>query len=64
LACSDSASRRSTPAGLAGWSIVATPYDSTNKRVDINVYNSTFALANLAANQWLNVTLTFKESKA
>jgi hypothetical protein len=52
-----------TPAQLAGFSLVVTPWDSVNLKFDVSVFNSTFVLANLAAAQWLTLVFRFKETK-
>lgn len=51
-----------TPANLAGCTVVAVAWDATNKRLDITLYGSTFAVRELAANEWLSLNLTFQAS--
>lgn len=50
-----------TPGDLKGYSVVRDTYDTTNHQLDISVYNSSFALADLAANQYVDLTIVFSE---
>ena len=49
-----------TQSDLKGYTVVAGEYDTTNKRIDLWVYDSTFTLADLAALQKLFVDFAFK----
>lgn len=49
-----------TPGDLAGHTVIFDTYDSTNKRLDFVVYNDTPAAHDLAADEYINVTVKFK----
>jgi len=49
-----------TPADLKGYTVVADTWDSTNKQLEFSVFNSSFAAADLAANQYLYLDIVFK----
>lgn len=51
-----------TPAGLAVFSVVVTATSSTVTTV--NLYNAAAALTDLAAAQWINLSLNYKASNA
>jgi hypothetical protein len=51
-----------TPLNMAGCSVVATTWDATNKRLDITLYSSTFAVRELAATEKIHLTLNFKQT--
>lgn len=53
-----------TPADLKGYTVVRDTYDTTNHQLDLAVYNSSFALADLAATQYLDAAIVFAESSA
>ena len=48
-----------TPADVAGYTVGADTWDATNKRLDIVVYNSSFAAADIIAAQYLTLRLHF-----
>lgn len=48
-----------TPADLKGYTVVRDTYDSTNKRLDLVVYDSSFAAADIIADQYLDLTVRF-----
>jgi hypothetical protein len=48
-----------TPADLAGYTVVFDTFDATNKRLDFVVYDSTFAAADIIADQYLCITVGF-----
>src|SRR5689334_7853496 len=48
----------STPANLAGFTVVLTP--TSNNVIGVQIYNGSNTLTDLAAAQWLNLTLKFK----
>lgn len=50
-----------TTGDLKGYTAVRDTYDTTNHQLDVAVYNSSFALADLAANQYMDATFTFSE---
>jgi hypothetical protein len=54
-----------TPGALSGYTVVAGNYNASTKKLRVSVYNATVAttLADLAAAQWLNLTVKFKETK-
>jgi hypothetical protein len=52
-----------TNANLKGCTVVATTWDSTNKRLDIQLYDSAFAARELAnTGERINLTLNFKQT--
>lgn len=51
-----------TTGDLKGYTVVRDTYDATNHQLDLAVYNSSFALADLAANQYLDAAIVFAES--
>lgn len=51
------------PADLKGYSVVRDTYDSTNLQIDFVVFNSSFNAADLAAAQFLDLTITFSTLK-
>lgn len=51
-----------TPGDLAGYTAVRDTYDATNFRLDFVVYNSSFAAADLIANQYIDLAMTFKRT--
>ncbi len=53
-----------TASVVKGWTVTATPYDVTNRRIDISVWNSAFAAADLAATSLLNLEIDFKSTDA
>ena len=48
-----------TPADLAGYTVVFDTWDATNKRLDFVIYNSSFAAADIIADQYFCVTVAF-----
>lgn len=48
-----------TPADLAGYTAVRDTWDADNKRLDFVVYNSTFAAADLVADQYADIVVEF-----
>lgn len=50
-----------TPGDLKGFTAVRDTYDTTNHQLDISVYNASDALADLAANQYIDVAIVFSE---
>lgn len=51
-----------TPGDLKGYTMVVdSPYDTTNFQLDVVVYNSSFAAADLIAAQWGTLELAFSE---
>lgn len=53
-----------TPGDVKGYTVVRDTYDTTNHQLDLAVYNSSFALADLAANQYLDAAIVFAESSS
>lgn len=53
-----------TPSVVKGWTLTASPYDTTNRRIDISIWNSSFAAAELAATSFLNFEIDFKTTDA
>jgi hypothetical protein len=51
-----------TPANLKGCTVVATTYDATNKRLDVQLYDSAFAARELAATEKMHLTLNIKQT--
>ena len=53
-----------TASAVAGYTLAVSAYPSTagTYKIRLSVYNSSFALADLAALQWLTVNLLFKQS--
>lgn len=51
-----------TPANLAGHTVVFDTWDSTNLRLDLVVYNATFAAHDLVDDEYLNITAVFKRT--
>ena len=49
-----------TVADLRGFTVVVGVYSASAKTLAFTVYDSTFAAADLAANQWLSLRLVFK----
>lgn len=49
-----------TPAGVAGWTVVATA--TSAMVITVTTYNSLFAAADLSAAQWANLTIRFKQA--
>lgn len=49
-----------TQGDLKGYSVVAGVMNTTTNTLRLKIYDSTFALANLAALQWLSMTLFFE----
>lgn len=54
----------STAANVKGWTLTATPYDTANRRIDVSIWNSSFAAAELAATSFLNFDIVFKVTDA
>ena len=53
-----------TPADLKGYTAVRDTWDATNLRLDFVIYDSTFTAADIIANQYADVVVTFKETSA
>ncbi|HKP06415.1 MAG TPA: hypothetical protein VJU58_04105 [Microbacterium sp.] len=53
-----------TASVVKGWTLTATPYDATNRRIDVSIWNSSFAAADLAATSFINFELDFKTTDA
>lgn len=53
-----------TTGDLKGYTAVRDTYDTTNHQLDVAVYNSSFTLADLAANQYIDVAIVFAESSS
>jgi hypothetical protein len=53
-----------TPGDLKGYSVVRDTYDATNHQLDISVYNASVTLADLAANQYVDLAIVFSESSS
>lgn len=53
-----------TPAELKGYTAVRDTWDAANKRLDFVVYNSTFAAADLIANQYADIVVEFAATDA
>jgi hypothetical protein len=49
-----------TASVVKGWTLTATPYDTTNRRIDVSIWNSSFAAADLAATSFLSFHVDFK----
>jgi hypothetical protein len=49
------------PADLKGYTLVYGVYDATNKQLAFVVYNSSFAPADLIADQYVSLDMTFSE---
>jgi len=52
-----------TPGSLAGCSVVFTAYNATTRVLDLNLYTIAGAARELAATEFLNFALRFKQSK-
>lgn len=52
-----------TPGDLKGFTVVHEAYVASTRSVLVNIYNSSFTLANLAALNWLTLTWLFTETK-
>jgi hypothetical protein len=50
------------PAGVKGYTAVFGAFDATGKIVSVSIYNSTFALADLAAAQTVSFAMVFKRA--
>lgn len=50
-----------TTGDMKGYTGVRDTYDTTNHQLDVAVYNSSFALADLAANQYMDLAIVFSE---
>jgi hypothetical protein len=50
------------PAGIKGYTAVFGAFDSTGKIIQVSVYNSAFALADLAAAQTASFAMVFKRA--
>lgn len=50
-----------TTGDLKGYTVVRDTYDTTNHQIDVAVYNASNNLADLAANQYLDLTIIFAE---
>lgn len=48
-----------TPADLKGFSFVRDTYDATNHQLDVSVFDASNAAADLNANQYLDMVITF-----
>ena len=53
-----------TASVVKGWTLTATPYDATNRRIDVSIWNSAFAAADLAATSFLGFYIDFKTTDA
>lgn len=51
-----------TPADLAGHTVVTAPWDATNRRLDFVLYNATFAAHDLEATEYIALDVTFNPS--
>lgn len=51
-----------TQSGLKGFTIVGGDFNTTTRTVRLNIYNSSFALADLAASQWAMLNFRFKQT--
>lgn len=51
-----------TPGDLAGHTMIFDTWDSTNLRLDLVVYNATFAAHDLVANEYLDIVVWFKRT--
>lgn len=49
-----------TPAGVKGYTAVFGDYNSGTKKIRVSIYNSSFALADLAAAQTVSFAMAFK----
>ncbi len=51
-----------TPADVKGYTISSDTYDSTTFSLEVSVWNSSFAAADIIATQFLNLTVRFKQT--
>lgn len=53
-----------TPSDIKGYSFIRDTYDTTNKQVDVAVFNSSGTATDLAALQYMDVWFMFAEAKS
>lgn len=53
-----------TPADLKGYTAVRDTYDTTNLQLEVRIYNASGTLADLAAAQYIDITVVFAESES
>ncbi len=57
----DTGLQATTPADIAGHTIVAGVYNATTRKLRFSLYNASFSLHDLAALEWINLTTRFKQ---
>jgi len=62
VGCTGHCFEATTPGDLKGFTVVPGVYNATTKKLRVNIFNSTFNLADLAALNWLTLELCFKET--
>ena len=51
-----------TPTALKGYTITCGDFNTSTLKLRLNIFNSSFALADLAASQWAMIALKFKQT--
>ncbi len=51
-----------TPGDLAGHTVIFDTYDSSTLTQEFYLYNASFAVHDLAASEWINISIKFKRS--
>ena len=64
LGCGGHCFEATTASGVKGYTVVPGVYNTTTKTLRVNITNASETLADLAALQWLTLSLLFKEESS